>query len=75
MHSKRVNSFAGIWKRCLEASFELSSIADHGCDQNANIWIKELFPEDIEEILISDKYNENEVNDEEDKSDSEDGTF
>ena len=50
---------------CLEASFELPSIADHGWDQNATIWwIKEPFPKDKEEILISDKYNENEVNDE-----------
>ena len=34
-------------------------------------WIKEPFPKDIEEILISDKYNENEVNYEEDESDHE----
>ena len=76
VHSKRKNSFAGIWKRCLEASFEIPSIADHGWNQNANIWwIKEAFPKDIEEILISVKYNENEVNDEEDESDSEGDTF
>ena len=37
--------------------------------------IKELFQKDIEEILIRDKYNENEVNEEEGKSDSEGDTF
>ena len=37
VHSKGKNSFAGIWKRCLEASFEIPSIADHGWNQNANI--------------------------------------
>ena len=37
--------------------------------------IKELFQKDIEEILIRDKYNENEVNEEESKSDSEGDTF
>ena len=37
--------------------------------------IKELFQKDIEEILIRDKYNENEVNKEEGKSDSEGDTF
>ena len=37
-------------------------------DQNTNIlWIKEPFPKDIKEIWISDKCNENEVNDEEDE--------
>ena len=69
LHSKR----AIIWKRCLEASFELSSKADYGWDQNANIcWIKEPFPKDREEILINDKYNVSEVNDEEDEIDNED---
>ena len=37
--------------------------------------IKELFQKDIEEILIRDKYNENEVNEEEGKSDSDGDTF
>ena len=37
--------------------------------------IKELFQKDIEEILIRDKYNENEVNEAEGKSDSEGDTF
>ena len=60
----------------MEPSFELPSIADHGWDQNANIWwIKEPFPKDIEEILISNKYNENEVNYEEDESDNKGDTF
>ena len=36
-HSKRVNPFAGICKRCLKASFELTSIADPGWGQNTNI--------------------------------------
>ena len=63
-------------KRCLEPSFELPSIADHGWDQNANIWwIKEPFPKDIEKILITNKYNENEVNYEEDESDNKGDTF
>ena len=53
VHSKRANYFACILLRCLEPSFELPSIADHGWDQNANIWwIKEPFPKDIEEILM-----------------------
>ena len=50
-------------------------MVDHGWDQKANIWVKEFFPKDIEEMLINDKYNENEVNDEEDKNDSEGDTF
>ena len=60
----------------MEPSFELPSIADHGWDQNANIWwIKEPFPKDIEEILISDKYNGNTVNNDEDESDNKGDTF
>ena len=51
----------------MEASFELLSIVDDSWDQK-NIWIKELFPKDIEEIFVREKYNENEVNDEEDES-------
>ena len=38
-------------------------------------WIKKPFPKDIEEILINNKYKENEVNDEEDESDNEGNTF
>ena len=37
--------------------------------------IKETFPKIMEEILISDKYNENEDNDEVDLSDNEGDTF
>ena len=63
-------------KRCFEASFELPSVADHAWDKNANIcWIKESFPKDIEEFLISDKCNENEINDEECDSENEGNTF
>ena len=55
----------------LGASFERPSNADHVWNKSANIsWVKETFPKDIEEILISVKYNENEVNDEKDESDN-----
>ena len=70
LHRKRANYVACIWEMCSEVNFELPSIAGHGWDQNVNIcWIKELFPKDIEQILISDEYNENEANDEEGESD------
>ena len=60
----------------LGASFERPSNADHVWNKNANIsWVKETFPKDIEEILISVKYNENEVNDEKDESDNGGDTF
>ena len=36
--STRANSFSGIWKRFFEANFELPKIADHGWDQNENIY-------------------------------------
>ena len=76
LHRKRANYFACILKRCFEASFELPSIADHAWDKNANIcWIKESFPKDIEEFLISDKCNENEINDEECDSENEGNTY
>ena len=59
------------WKQILN----FQSI-DHGWDQNANIcWIQEPFPKDVKEILISDEYNENEINDEEGESDNEGDTF
>ena len=38
-------------------------------------WIKKTFPKDIEEILINNKYKENEINNEEDESDNEGNTF
>ena len=60
----------------LGPSFERPSNADHVWNKNANIsWVKETFPKDIEEILISVKYNENEVNDEKDESDNGGDTF
>ena len=36
VHSKRANSFAGIWEKCFKASFELPSIAGHRWDQSMN---------------------------------------
>ena len=52
------------------------SIASHGWDQNENIFsIEEPFPKDIEEILISEEYNANEVDDEEGEINNETDTF
>ena len=63
VHSERANYAGCVWKRSLEANFELTSISDHGWDINANFcWIEEPFPKEIDEILISDEYNENEGN-------------
>ena len=74
LHRKRANYAACVWKRSLGENFELPSISDHGWDEDANICrTEEPFPKDIEEILISDEYNGNEVNDEE--GDNEGDTF
>ena len=45
LQSKRVNYVVCVWKRSLEANFELPSISGHKWDKNANIyWIEEPFP-------------------------------
>ena len=54
------NHVACVWKRSLGANFEPRRISDYGWDKKVNIcWIEEPFPKDIEEILNSDKCNEN----------------
>lgn len=65
LHSIMTNYVLCIWKRCSESNFELPSIEDYRWNQNANIYcIEEPFTKYIKEILISNKYNENEVNEE-----------
>ena len=58
------------WKQIL--NFQIHKITD----KNATICrIEEPFTKDVEEVLISDVYNENEVNNEEGESDTEVNTF
>lgn len=73
LHSMMTNYVLCIWKRCLELNFELPSIEDYRWNQNANIYcIEEPFTKYIKEISISNKYNENEVNEEQGESDNKD---
>ena len=70
LHSKRANYITCVGKEALKQmlNFQVHQITD----ESVNIcWIEEPFPKDIEEILIS----ENEVNDEEGKSDNKGDTF
>ena len=76
LHCKRANYVARIWKLCKSAHLQIPSIHNHGWNEYAKTcWIENPFPSDIEEILISNDYSEDEVFDEEGESEVEDEMF
>ena len=50
---------AALWKRSGNSTIEMPDIAEHGWDINGNIdWTGEVFPEDIENILLHEEYED-----------------
>ena len=67
------NYVAKIWKSSMENEVDCPDITRHGWNEDGSIkWVESIFPEDIEEILLNDNYEEDFDMDVEDTLDSSD---
>eukprot|EP00794_Sanderia_malayensis_P006633 gene6633-biopygen5405 len=63
IHAKRANYLAKLWKSNFCSTVEIENVEDHSWTEIGEIvWVKEAFPEDVEELLLSDE-NENDDDD------------
>ena len=59
LHILRSNMVAALWKRSMIANIEMPDITQHGWDVNGNInWVEEVFPTDVEDILLHEEYED-----------------
>ena len=64
----------GIWKRSIVRDLEIPESQNYGCTAAGGIqWVKEIFPNDIMEILVSNEFDEENAFEEDCESD--DGEF
>ena len=78
LHAKRANFVACIWKRSNEVQVEMPDIFVNGWTLDGDIvWVDEIFPEDIAEILLDPRYDEDdiELGSDCETDDEEDGQF
>ena len=60
LHIRRANFVAAIWRRSVEAMVAVPPITLHGWLHNGYVeWIKDIFPTEIEDILLTDDFDEN----------------
>ena len=59
LHTQRANYVAKIWKSSMENEVNCPDITQHGWNEDGSIkWVESVFPEDTEEILLNDNYEE-----------------
>ena len=57
LHTHRANYVAEIWTSAMENEVNCPDITQHGWNEDGSIkWIESLFPGDIEEILLHEKF-------------------
>ena len=79
LHTLRANYVAKVWKCSLENMVDYPDITLHGWNEDGSVkWVDEVFPNDVEEILLHEEYDDDGENPEEDTyepSDDEDDEF
>ena len=59
LHILRSNMVAASCKRSMIANIEMPDITQHGWDVKGNInWVEEVFPTDVEDILLHEEYED-----------------
>ena len=72
LHCERANYLAGIWKNATTSQSQFPYAVHHGWNSDKSIlWVIEIFPEEIESILLDSRYNPNDVKDAHGESDDE----
>ena len=57
LHTHRANYVAKIWKLTMENQVNCPDITQHGWNEDGRIkWIENVFPEDIEEVLLHENF-------------------
>ena len=72
LHMKRVNYVAKIWKSSLTSWLESNDITEHGwLPDGSTIWVDDIFPCEVEEILCDPTFDEEDVGENELSDDDE----
>ena len=72
LHMKRVNYVAKIWKSSLTSWLESNDITEHGwLPDGSTIWVDDIFPCEVEEILCDPTFDEEDVGEDELSDDDE----
>ena len=72
LHMKRVNYVAKIWKSSLTSWLESNDITEHGwLPDDSTIWVDDIFPCEVEEILCDPTFDEEDVGEDELSDDDE----
>ena len=73
LHCNRANYLAAIWKRANTSVTEFPDAVYHGWNMDKSfVWVTEIFPEEIESILVDPRYDPDNVNDAFGESEEED---
>ena len=66
LHMKRANYVAKIWKSSLTSWLESDDITEHGwLPDGSTIWVDDIFPCEVEEILCDPTFDEEDVGEDE----------
>ena len=75
LHCQRANYLAGIWKRSVISQSSIPSSVYHGWNPDKSLtWCTEIFPEEVESILMDTRYDPDDGNDAQCESDEEEDT-
>ena len=59
LHTERANTVAAIWKRPVIAVVEVPELTQCGWTREGEVrWIEEEFPDELEDILLDQNYDE-----------------
>ena len=72
LHVKRANYIASISKKANVAKPVFPIITDHGRNEDGSLtWTSEIFPEEVDEILLDDEFHTDDYVDDSGESDDE----
>ena len=67
---ERANYVAALWKHSMHASVDHPDIWHHGWNADGTInWVKEVFPDDIIEIIVDNGDSDDEIYESDNESD------
>ena len=70
LHCERANYLAAIWKRAIISQPRIPDIVHHGWNIDRTIrWVVDIFPKEVEMILLDNRYDPDDVNDAHGESD------
>ena len=75
LHCERANYLAAIWKNATTSQPEFPDTVHHGWNTDKSItWVVAIFPDEVESILLDNRYDPDDVNDAHGESDDDELT-